>query len=317
MSRFGYFWNSELSQRETGVICPEKPIRNKVLEPSQVLPDSGLGDCSRTFTLRNEDILYPVHDTDYIRKVRESQKLGIRYLDSGETIAGRDVFPQSLLSASAGPEALDRIMTGELQTAFCAVRPPGHHANRYRALGFCVFNNIAIAAEYARTQYQIKKILIVDWDIHPGNGTQEIFWNDDGVFYLSFHQSDLFEEAGKVSLKGDGKGLGFNRNVPIAPHTEAKDYLRFFREALNEVTTRFKPELLLISAGFDAHMNDPASSLLLTHQDFGIMTHIVLETCFNFTGGKTLSILEGGYNPAFLKLCVQEHIKTLNAYANR
>jgi acetoin utilization deacetylase AcuC-like enzyme len=222
-----------------------------------------------------------------------------------------DLFSQALLSASAGCEAVDRIMGGELAAAFCAVRPPGHHANRFRALGFCVFNNVAVAAEYAREHYGVKSVLIVDWDAHPGNGTQEIFFEDPAVFTLSIHQADLFEEAGGRELVGRGPGEGFNRNEPVRAGIPADEYMDIFAGAVREVAAAFRPELLLISAGFDAHQSDPSSSLPLDHNHFAAMTDILLRAAGPFTGGRVLSILEGGYNLHALRLCAAAHLKAM------
>lgn len=309
----GYFWNSELEGRQTGFSCPETPERCQVLHPDGllVLAQGAARHCN--FESRTEDILLPVHDPEYIRKVRSASANGLRYLDAGETKVTPDLFSQALLSASAGVEALDAIIRGDLTRAFCAVRPPGHHANRTRAMGFCIFNNVAVAAARARLYHGVNRVLIADWDVHPGNGTQEIFWDDPQVFTLSFHQDSLLPNAGLRSLRGNGAGVGFNRNEPMPPDTSPEKVVALFASVIEEVASAFQPELLLISAGFDAHENDPASSMKLRDHHFGAMTQAAISATRAYTSGRTLSILEGGYNLHALRTCVAEHVKNLAA----
>ena len=308
--KFGYFWNEKLAERNTGFLCPESSQRVRVLTPGNVLscPEKVL---TFGFQKRDDSLLRLVHQPAYIEHVQKAFFKGRRYLDAGDTRVTADVFDQALLSASAGCCALDEMFCGGLTTAFCVTRPPGHHANRLRALGFCVFNNVAIAARYSQTTFGIDRVLIRDWDVHPGNGTQEIFWEDSTVATLSFHQADHFSESGRSDLLGEGDGKGFNRNIPIPPGTDSPTYLQTFDRVLEEVTGRFRPELVVIAAGFDAHRRDPASSLNLTETDFGSMTKSVLRITRSFTGGKTLSLLEGGYNTHSLRLGVIEHCEVL------
>ncbi len=305
---FGYFWNAELVHRRVGVTCPEVPDRCRVLAPQEVF-GSANGIQVGSFRSRDDSLLSLAHDAAYIAEVRNAHSWGRRYLDAGDTLVTPNVFEQSLLAASAGCEALDQIMNGRLASAFCAIRPPGHHANPRRAMGFCVFNNAAVAARYAQSHYGAGRILIVDWDVHPGNGTQEVFWNDPSVFTLSFHQADLFPESGRSDLVGEGAGKGFSRNVPLPPGTGRCEYLKVFEPVVTGVARAFQPELLLISAGFDAHARDPVARMELTEEDFGRMTEIVLAATQPFTGGRTLSLLEGGYNPYALQTSVAAHCR--------
>ena len=308
--RFGYYWTAALAERDTGWSCPENPERIKVLSPDRIV-DEKVGVAHFAVQPKEASILSLAHDDCYVTAVEEAHDSRRRYLDSGDTMVTSDVFTQALLAASAGCAAMDDICTGKILRAFCAVRPPGHHANRVRALGFCVFNNVAIAAKYAQANYGVGRVLIVDWDVHPGNGTQEIFWEDPAVFTLSFHQADLFPETGRIDLRGGGAGAGFNRNVPFPPGTDAATYLQTFEAILEKTTRGFRPELVLISAGFDAHRHDPASNLLLEQRHFAEMTDIVLRHTKGATGGRILSVLEGGYNPIGLVNCVTTHLSTL------
>lgn len=313
--RTAYYWNESLGRRDTGVFCPEHPRRIAMLNPVHVL-EAHQDVVVRSFSPREPSLLQAVHSPEYISSVRTAHARQRMFLDAGDTRVTANIFEQALLSASAGCAALDEILTGRLVNAFCAVRPPGHHANAIRALGFCVFNNVAIAARYAQREHGVARILIVDWDVHPGNGTQEIFWQDPSVFALSFHQSGHMGESGRVDLCGEGPGLGFNRNVELPPGTNAASYLALFKSIVTETANRFRPELVIIAAGFDAHQDDPASQLGLRETDFARMTQIVISATRQHTNDRTLSILEGGYNPGMLQASVQQHVAALERAAS-
>ena len=307
----GYFWNRELAGHDPGYRCLEKPIRCQVLDPGNIRGDSG--GVHRSFLARESDLPALVHHPDHIAAVREAHQQGRRSLDAGDTVVTADVFDQALLAASAGCDAADQVLRGDLSAAFCAIRPPGHHANRVRSFGFCIFNNAAIAAVYAQTTHGVGRILIVDWDVHPGNGAQEIFWEDPSVFTLSFHQDDLFPESGRADLVGEGAGQGTNRNVPMRRFIDPEEYRNLFDRTVGEVAAAFRPELLIIAAGFDAHRQDAAAQFLLQADDFAALTRIVLDATRPFTGGRTLSFLEGGYDPGALRESVAAHFRELAA----
>ncbi len=311
---FGYFWNPALTERNPGRIYSESPERIRALDPENILAGIG-GAQAFSFGTLGASILHLVHTQEYIHFVRRAHEQGYRALDKHEITVTENIYPQSLLAASAAPAALDKIFRGELQNAFCAIRPPGHHANALRAMGFCVFNNVAIAARYAQRKHGVKKVLIVDWDVHPGNGTQEIFWEDPEVFVLSFHQEDLFPEAGRVDLIGEGAGRGFNRNVALPPRALPETYLDTFQAVVENVAQAFQPDLLLLSAGFDAHERDTLGKLLLRDEDYYALTEMVIEATRPYTGGRTLSLLEGGYNPSALKYAATEHCLALATLA--
>ncbi len=313
-SRFGYFWNKELSLRNTGALCPESPARYDILAPNRVFTD-GIKYQHCDFTAFNPRILNSAHDAEYIQHVRDAYKNNIRYLDARDTVVTEDIFDKAVLSASAGCHAVDKVMQGELMTAFCVVRPPGHHANRIRGMGFCVFNNVAVAAKYTQDNYDIERVMIVDWDVHPGNGTQEILYEDPSVLTISLHQADLFQGTGEESLTGRGEGEGFNQNVAFPGNIKPDEYIKRFEEVIGQSAQKYKPELLLISAGFDAHKNDHVSQIALSDEDFAKMTDIILNVTQAFTKGRTVSVLEGGYNIGSLLSGVRAHCGVLSQFA--
>lgn len=311
--KFGYFWDDRLTQRTPGATCPEQPKRLGVLSPDHVLQGNP-ATIVRRITSRKRALLLAVHDESYVTQVETASEKKQYALDNGGTRVTPDIFDQALLAASVGCAALDELVAGRLERAFCAIRPPGHHANSVRALGYCIFNNAAIAARYAQERGNLERVLIVDWDLDPGNGTQEIFYEDPTVFTLSFHQSNLFPQAGRVDLVGRGDGEGFNRNVVFEPGTAAGDYLAIFEREVCHVCANFPPELLIIAAGFDAHQLEQASRINLTENDFATMTKIVLDAAQPTTGGSTLSLLEGGYHIAALQLSVAQHVRIMATY---
>lgn len=314
-ARTGYFWEAGLAARSCGPLCPESPDRARILAPENIIAgDDGLAHFG--FEPRPEDILALAHDPEYIREVRDAHARRRRFLDGGETCVTADTFSQALWAASAGCEAVDRVMEGYLESAFCAVRPPGHHANAVRTFGFCVFNNAAVAARYAQARRGVGRVLIVDWDVHPGNGTQEIFWEDDSVFTLSFHQADLFPEAGRSDLEGRGKGKGFNRNVPLPAGLPPSEYLEVFEKTVDAAAASFRPDMLIVAAGFDAHHRDRMGGMLLGENDYERMTSHLLASTRESTAGRTVSFLEGGYDIPSLRDSVKAHCRALAAAAS-
>ncbi|HEX4998299.1 MAG TPA: histone deacetylase, partial [Terriglobia bacterium] len=195
--------------------------------------------------------------------------------------------------------------------AFGLVRPPGHHATPSRPMGFCIFNNAAVAARYAQARYGVERALIIDWDVHHGNGTQDIFWLDDRVFYFSTHQSRHYPGTGDSDETGAGKGEGCTLNIPLRAGTSARDHREAFRLALDHIEHRFHPDLVIISAGFDSRRGDPLGDLMLEDADFGEMTRDVLRLAEKHGGGRVVSLLEGGYNLEQLGASVREHLKAL------
>lgn len=217
------------------------------------------------------------------------------------------------LAAGGACRAVDAVVTGEAATAFVACRPPGHHATGGEAMGFCLFNNVAIAARYAQSTYrEIRNVLIVDFDVHHGNGTQDIFYDDPTVFYYSLHQFPWYPGTGRQSERGSGPGEGFNLNIPVPAATGGDVYLRAFEDGLEHVMKTFSPDMVVISAGFDAHIADPLGQLMLRDEDYERITSRLVEAARDTAGGRLISCLEGGYNLQTLGETVRTHVTALD-----
>ncbi|HEY8459336.1 MAG TPA: histone deacetylase, partial [Blastocatellia bacterium] len=217
------------------------------------------------------------------------------------------------LAAGGACRAVEAVVNGEAETAFVACRPPGHHATASRAMGFCLYNNVAVAARYAQAAYpnRIKEILIVDFDVHHGNGTQDIFYDDPTVFYYSLHQYPWYPGSGGADERGAREGEGYTMNIPVPAMTPAEDYMRLFEEGLESVMKSFSPDLVLISAGFDAHEADPLGQLLLNDASYEQMTKRLKEAALTTGEGRIVSCLEGGYNLRALGDAARTHVKAM------
>jgi len=241
-----------------------------------------------------EEIEY-IHTPDYFKMVKATSGKPREMLDPDTSTCSRS-FDVALLAAGGLLNAADHIMQGKIQNGFAFIRPPGHHAEASRAMGFCLFNNIAVAAEYLKRKYNQKRILIFDWDLHHGNGTQHSFYDRKDVLYVSTHQYPHYPGTGRWDEIGTGKGEGFTVNVPLSAGKTNEDYLYLLDKVIAPVIKGYKPEFILISAGFDIYYGDPLGGMRITAQGFGAMAARLLELASIFSGNKILFALEGGYN---------------------
>lgn len=252
-----------------------------------------------------------VHGERYLEVVRRDIAEGSGELSTGDTRLSERSYEASAAAAGCGIFAVDAVLEGRTRNAFCAVRPPGHHASAERGMGFGIFNTIAIAARHAQRRHGVARILIVDWDVHHGNGTQATFWSDGGVLFFDTHQDPWYPGTGMVEETGEGRGAGLIVNRPLPAGSGRTEVLSLYREALVPAAARFRPELVLVSAGFDSRLGDPLGRFTLVEQDFAEMTRIVLDIADRHAGGRCVSILEGGYNLAGLGSAAAAHLEEL------
>ena len=251
-----------------------------------------------------------VHSLDYAGEVREFAKKGGGRIEA-DTIVSDESYEVARLAAGAVCDAVEQVVAEKDKTALCLVRPPGHHAVKKSAMGFCLFNNIAIAARVAIEELHLDKVLIIDWDVHHGNGTQDAFYEDEQIAFLSIHRWPFYPGTGTKEETGAGKGLGTNVNLPTPFETSRDDYRKSFRNALEDFAGKIRPQLVLLSAGFDSHREDPIGSLGLENEDFATLTNDVIGIAKSFSDGKLVSVLEGGYNIDVLPKCVGVHLEAL------
>ncbi len=252
-----------------------------------------------------------IHDPAYITGLKERCAAGHVFDAGSDTIASPATYNAACLAAGAVITAIDAVMDHRVTNAFCAVRPPGHHAERDHAMGFCFFNNVAIGARHLQWHYQIQRIAIIDWDVHHGNGTQNAFYGDPSVFYFSTHQFPHYPGSGRAHESGEGAGKTYTLNIPLAAGSTGTDYRRAFTQDLKPALARFKPEFILISAGFDGHRDDSLGSMILTDTDFADMTRLVLDMADEHCHGRVVSVLEGGYHLQALATSVEAHLREM------
>jgi len=259
----------------------------------------------------DEELLALVHDPDYVRGILSLEIEEAVVLDWGDTVATKSSPRAALLAAGAGVQAARLVLDGTIRSAFCCVRPPGHHAERNRAMGFCIFNNIAVAAAYLVEKENLPRVVVVDWDVHHGNGTERMFLEDDRVLYVSLHQYPHYPGTGDAGTVGSGRGEGFTINLPMGAGAGDREYLLAFRDRVVPAIDEFKPAFILVSAGFDGHAEDPLSGTLLTTSAYGRMTALLRELAGRHCGGRIVSMLEGGYDLVALADSAEEHVKAL------
>jgi acetoin utilization deacetylase AcuC-like enzyme len=260
-----------------------------------------------------EDELALCHGREYIQIVKRDVARGARELSTGDTAICDRSWDIALRAAGGVLNAVDAVMEGKSRNAFCVVRTPGHHARPDQGMGFCLFNNVAIAARHAQRQHGVERVLIADWDVHHGNGTQDIFYADGSVFFFSTHQHPWYPGTGPAEETGTGKGKGTTLNCPFPAASGRKEILGAFREKLVPAAAAFQPDLVLISAGFDSRLGDPLGLFTLLDEDFAELTRLMLEIAAKHAGGRLISVLEGGYNLSGLASAATAHVQALLA----
>jgi len=308
----GFLYDDIYLEHDSGPGHPEQAARLTAIVGQ--LKQSGLN--SRLLMLgppkpADQQWLTAVHAPEYVLRAQSAWEQGMRFLDSVDVPVSQRSYEAATQAAGGVLGAVDAVMQGRITNAFCAIRPPGHHALTDQAMGFCIFNNVAIAARYVQTQHHLERVLIVDWDVHHGNGTQAIFYDDPTVLYFSAHQYPFYPGTGAASEKGEGPGVGYTLNAPLPQGANDVAYLNVFQDQLKPAALAFKPDFVFISAGFDAHEDDLLGSMRVTAQGFADLTRVVTDIAEECCSGRIVSVLEGGYHLQGLATSVAAHVNIL------
>jgi acetoin utilization deacetylase AcuC-like enzyme len=299
MVRSAVVVDAEYLKHEPGEFHPERPERiQALLDLAEKLDNERFEILSPRTATRSE--LESCHSADYVKLVESTSNTNHYALD-GDTITCRDSFGVGLQAVGGFLRLLDSIATGESRNGFALVRPPGHHALRNRAMGFCLFNTIAIGAHHLKQTYGAKRVMIMDWDVHHGNGTQDSFYEDPSVLFVSTHQFPYYPGTGAVSEMGLNAGEGYTLNIPLPAGCADAEYMRVFYDVVVPAARKFEPEWILVSAGFDPHRRDPLGGMEVTEAGFGGMARLLLRLADQYAGGKIAFLLEGGYDLAALR----------------
>ncbi len=309
----GLIYNHFFKRHDTGFGHPESAYRYDVIMKALLESKLTDGSIQLPFGEVDDEIVLFCHSRGYLKIVKKDVEQGKSHLSTGDTSISKDSLKAASMAVGAVTAAVDAVALGSIQNAFCVVRPPGHHASTDRGMGFCIFNNVAVGARYAQKKYGFSRILIIDWDVHHGNGTQDIFYHDGSVFYFSTHQYPWYPGTGREDETGSGAGEGATLNCPLPAGSGRKQVLSAFIDKLLPAMRRFKPEMIFISAGFDSRINDPLGQFTLTDQDFIDLTKIVLDMANKYAGDRLISVLEGGYNPLGLAKAVVAHVGTMQS----
>ncbi|MBI9087245.1 MAG: histone deacetylase [Desulfobacterales bacterium] len=313
MKRTGFLYDDRYLLHDTGPYHPEMPERLQAIYKG--IDSAGLLPHLTRIRARPADMKWieAVHDPAYIRRFEEVCLSGHRSFESPDNQMCTETFEIAQLAVGGILDTVDQLMEGKIDNAFCAVRPPGHHAEKNAPMGFCYFNNVAIAARYLQARWSVNRVGIIDFDVHHGNGTQHVFENSPTVFYYSMHEhpSFAFPGTGRAFEKGTQEGTGFTRNWPILPGQGDREYQDVVKTDMIPAMEAFAPEFLLVSTGFDAHVEDDMSGISLTTAGYSwIMTQLV-ALAQRITGGKLISVLEGGYCLARLPELAGDHVRIL------
>lgn len=298
----------------TGEGHPESPER--LVSTAEHLKQTGQWDqwLHPEYDCATELELDMVHDPQLVKYLRKLTAHGGGQVDE-DTFVSADSFKAATRAAGGAMDATRQVLSGKGKRAFSLARPPGHHATVDNCMGFCLFNNVALAATTAIQEFDVSRVLIIDWDVHHGNGTQDIFWRSENVGFFSMHRYPFWPGSGDKDATGEGPGLGLTRNLPVAYGTDRKTITTAFEHRLEGFADKVKPELVLISAGFDAHKDDPVGDLGLEVEDFVTFTQITKEIANTWSNGRIVSLLEGGYNPPILAECISAHLDELRDHS--
>jgi acetoin utilization deacetylase AcuC-like enzyme len=307
----GFVYDEAFLRHVTGPGHPERPERLTAIV--ERLKRNGLRDGLLSVPPAADPLRWieTVHSAQYVARVKRSCEQGLPWLDSADTPICTASYDAAVAAVAGVLGAVDAVAEGRARNAFCAVRPPGHHARADRAMGFCLFNNVAVAARYVQKKHGLGKVLIADWDVHHGNGTQEAFYGDASVLYFSVHQHPFYPFTGTEQEKGAGEGAGLTINVPLPAGSGDAELVRAFEDQLKPAALAFRPDFVLVSAGFDGHEGDPIGGMRLTAGGYAALTRVVKEIAETCCNGRLVSVLEGGYNVEALAESVEAHIRVL------
>lgn len=315
MSRTGLAIDPRFQRHQTGHGHPERPERLAAIE--QALREHDLTDACTPIEVSpvSLDLVRRVHSDVYLDRLRRACASHLPFIDVPDSAICPESYDIALLAAGATIRAVDEVMAGRLDNAFCVLRPPGHHAEHDHSMGFCLLNNVALAARHLLDHHGLSKVLILDWDVHHGNGTQHIFEADAAVQYISLHghPTVVFPGTGWETERGTGAGLGFTLNIPFMPHAGDSDYRRAFDDVVLPEIERFAPQFVLLSAGFDAHKLDPLAPIDLSTSSFGWMTDLMMQAARDHADGRLVSVLEGGYHLGATSESAALHVERLMA----
>lgn len=298
-------------KHNTGPGHPETPLRyNAVMDALREDEPFWSDLVEITPEIATKGHIQAAHTPNHFKFVEGAIENGLDRLDADTNISMQS-FDAAMYAAGGAVAAVDAVMSGKAQNAFVAARPPGHHASGEHAMGFCIFNNVAVAARHAQNYKDIDRVAIIDWDVHHGNGTQGIFYSDPSVHFFSMHQYPWYPGTGSRGENGQGRGLGSTVNLPVKANTAAGEQRRMFEAAVEDIAKNFKPDFIFISAGFDGHQSDPLGQLRLENEDYISMTRTLMDWASDACSGRIVSVLEGGYNLETLGGTVKSHVGAL------
>ena len=313
MRKTGFLYDERYLLHDTGTCHPEVPARIQAVYDG--IKDGGLLSGLSMIKASHADQMWieAVHNIKYIQRFEEACFSGMSEFDHPDNQICPKTFETAMLAVGGILEAARLVMNGEIDNAFCAVRPPGHHAEADKAMGFCFFNNVAIAAKYIQDKYSVKKIGIIDFDVHHGNGTQSVFEQDPSVFYCSIHEhpSFAYPGTGREFEEGVGAGLGFTINAPMLPGQGDSEYKKIIKNKFLPAFEVFRPEVIIVSAGFDAHVDDDMSGIRLSSEGFSWIMKKIVEMADRYSNGRLISVLEGGYSLERLPELSKNHVEIL------